>query len=114
MEIRKGEDIIMKKKIQLFIGGIILIPFLAILGAALIVIGFAFPVVVLIERLTGGITDLMQKYIYESIEFTFTILNWNVPNQFQIIIGLLVGGCFFMFEKQLLNLLKRYLNQFSI
>ena len=103
----------MRKKIQLFMGGIIIVPFLAILGAILVVMGFAFPIVVFIERLTGGITQLMQRYIYESIEFTFTILNWNVPNQFQIVIGLLVGVCFFMLGKQLLNLLKRYLNQFS-
>lgn len=104
----------MEKKIKLMMSGVIVVPFLAVLGMSLKIIGVVLPMLVIIERLTGLVTNFLQFFVSEHVEFTINFLWWRVPNYLQIVVAIIMGIIFFRIGKLLWKLLRSYVNMFAI
>ena len=100
----------MLQLILISMGSIFMVPFLALGGVAFKLVGVLFPLITLLEVFTGTFTTFLNGFLATPFDFSFTLLQWEVPAWLQIPMALLFGWGLILLGRQFWVWLGDYLD----
>jgi len=93
-------------KVVLIVSGIFIIPIFLALGSSLLVLGVVFPLLVIVEHLTGYITIFTENFFDEV--FVMRIFHYEPEGITGIIISILFGALLIVIGRLCFRVLSTY------